>query len=73
MTKNLAFCEECRDDVEYIVTEVPMVETIRGVECRYAGKEARCVGCNTRIYVPEICDFNLDALYDVYHHMSKNA
>jgi uncharacterized phage-associated protein len=66
MIRNLVFCEECRDEVEYTVTEVPMVGTIKGIEYRYTGKEARCIGCNTRIYVPEINDSNLKALYDVY-------
>jgi uncharacterized phage-associated protein len=66
MNRNLVFCEECRDEVEYIVTEVSMVGAIKGVEYHYVGKEARCIGCNTRIYVPEINDFNLKALYDVY-------
>ena len=66
MAKNIAFCEECRDDVEYKVTEVPMTGTIKGVEYHYEGKEARCANCNTRIYVPEINDYNLAALYDAY-------
>lgn len=66
MTENLVFCEECRDDVEYTVVEVPMVGTIKGAKYRYTGKEARCNGCNTQIYVPEINDANLKALYDVY-------
>ena len=66
MIRNLVFCEECRDDVEYAVTEVPMVGKIRGIEYHYIGKEARCIGCNTQIYVPEINDSNLKALYDVY-------
>lgn len=66
MTRNLIFCEECRDDVEYMVTEVPMVGKIKGIEYHYTGKEARCIHCNTRVYVPEINDFNLKALYEVY-------
>lgn len=66
MTGNLVFCEECREDVGYTVTEVPMVGTIKGIEYHYTGKEARCIGCNTRIYVPEINDSNLKALYEVY-------
>ena len=66
MSKKLAFCEECCNDVEYTVTEIPMVGTIKGIEYHYTGKEARCIRCNTRIYVPEINDFNLKALYEVY-------
>ena len=66
MTRNLIFCEECRDDVEYTITEVPMIGKIKGIEYHYIGKEARCVKCNTSVYVPEINDYNLKALYEVY-------
>ena len=43
-----------------------MVGKIKGAEYHYTGKEARCIGCNTQIYVSEINDSNLKALYDVY-------
>ncbi len=66
MNKNLVFCEECRDEVEYIVKKAPMTGTIKGVKYNYIGKEARCIACNTLIYVPEINDYNLKALYDAY-------
>lgn len=66
MTKKLVFCEECRNDVEYTVTEMPMAGTIKGIEYYYTGKEARCISCNSRVYVPEINDSNLKALYEVY-------
>lgn len=64
--KKLAFCEECRDDVEYRIKDVQLTGKIKGKEYHYLGKEARCVNCNAPVYVPEINDFNLDALYDVY-------
>ena len=66
MSENLVFCEECRDDVEYTVMEAEMVGTIKGTEYHYIGKEARCTVCGNRVYVPEINDSNLKALYDVY-------
>lgn len=66
MNSKLAFCEECRDDVEYTVTEKAMSGTIKGTEYQYEGKEARCSKCGTLIYVPEIIDFNLEQLYDVF-------
>lgn len=66
MTRNLIFCEECRDDVEYTIIEVPMIGKIKGIEYHYIGKEVRCVKCNTSVYVPEINDSNLKALYEVY-------
>lgn len=53
MIRNLVFCEECRNEAEYTVTEMPMVGTIKGLEYPYIGKEARCIHCNTRVYVPE--------------------
>ena len=66
MTKKLVFCEECRNDVEYTIIEMPMAGTIKGIEYYYTGKEARCISCNSRVYVPEINDSNLKALYEVY-------
>lgn len=60
------FCEECRDDVEYTVTSVPMIGTIKGREYSYTGMETRCVDCGSLVYVPEISDNNLEALYRVF-------
>lgn len=61
--KKISFCEECRKAVEYTVSDVPMTGKIKNVEYHYAEKEARCVNCNNRLYVPEINDYNLDILY----------
>lgn len=66
MSKNLVFCEECRKDVEYTIKEIQMAGIIKGTEYHYTGKEARCISCNSRVYVPEINDSNLKALYEVY-------
>lgn len=66
MSTKTVFCEECRDDVEYIVTSVPMTGTIKDMTYSYMGKEARCVNCGSLVFVPEISDFNLQCLYDVY-------
>lgn len=73
MKKKLTFCEECRDDVEYRIKDVQLTGKIKGKEYHYLGKEARCVNCNALVYVPEINDFNLDALYDVYRQENDNA
>ena len=64
-TKKIAFCEECRKNVEYTVSDVQMTGKIKGIEYHYAGKEARCVNCHNGLYVPEINDYNLDILYKV--------
>jgi len=36
MNRKKAFCEQCRDEVEYTITSVPMVGTIKGKEYRYS-------------------------------------
>jgi len=66
MNKKLVFCEECRCDVEYTVSDVPMTGTIKGTVYHYRGKEAHCADCGALLYVPEINDANLQALYDIY-------
>ncbi len=66
MNTKKAFCEECRDDVNYIEISVPMVGTIKVKEYRYIGKEAHCADCGSRLFIPEFSDFNLRALYDMY-------
>lgn len=66
MTKNLVFCENCRNDVSYTTTTVSMTGTIKGIEYQYTGKEAHCTDCGALVYTPEINDYNLKALYDEY-------
>lgn len=60
------FCEECRKPVAYTVKTMPMTATIEGREYHYMGQEASCNDCGEPVYVPEIVDANLRALYDVY-------
>ena len=66
MKGNLVFCEQCRNDNAYIVTEKAMTGKIKGAEYSYLGKEAICAECGAPVYVPEIMDSNLNALYDSY-------
>lgn len=61
-----AFCEECRNDVEYTTASVPMTGTIKGKEYHYTGTEARCADCGSLVFVPEIFDDNLRFLYRVF-------
>lgn len=61
-----AFCEECRNDVEYTTASVPMSGTIKGKEYHYTGTEARCADCRSLVFVPEISDDNLRSLYNVF-------
>ncbi len=66
MKRNKTFCEECRDDVGYLIREREMAGSVKGKESHYMGKEAHCAQCGALVYVPEVNDANLEALYEVY-------
>jgi uncharacterized phage-associated protein len=66
MSKNKKFCEGCRNDVEYIITEKEMESELKGEKYSYMGKEAHCPHCNSELFIGEINDSNLRSLYDVY-------
>ena len=66
MSEKKVFCNECRNDVTFIVENEQMEGTIKGEKYTYSGKAAYCIDCNSKIYVDEINDYNLKALYDKY-------
>lgn len=71
MSERKVFCEECRNDVTFTVIEKQMEGNIKGEKYSYIGKEAHCVDCGSEIYVAEINDFNLKALYDAYRERNN--
>ena len=66
MKNSHTFCEKCRDEVSYTVTSVVMTSIIKNIEYTYSGKEATCNNCGSPVYVAEINDSNLKALYDEF-------
>lgn len=66
MNEKKVFCEDCRNDVDFIVTDKSMDGMIKGETYNYLGKIAYCSDCGTEIYVNEINDYNLKMLYDTY-------
>ncbi|MDY0282496.1 MAG: type II toxin-antitoxin system antitoxin SocA domain-containing protein [Syntrophomonas sp.] len=66
MNERISFCEECRKDVDFRETEVVLKNDLKGEAYEYIGKKAMCAECGTEVYVGEIEDFNLKALYDAY-------
>ena len=60
------FCENCRDDVKYVMKEEKMVGTLKGVQYEYVGKQAYCADCDAPVFLQELNDDNLEALYEVY-------
>ena len=66
MNENKVFCEVCRNDVSYHVLDKEKIGTLKDKEYNYLGKEAYCNECSSLVYVGDINDFNLKALYDQY-------
>jgi len=66
MNERMTFCEECRKDVAYTVTEVKLKNKLKEENYEYMGKMAICSECESEVYIPEIEDYNLKALYDAY-------
>ena len=66
MNRYKTFCEECRGDVEYSIQPVLMKGKLKGEEYEYTGKKAICTECGSEVYVADIEDENLKALYDAY-------
>jgi len=71
MKTNNTFCEECRKNVSYTVKEKKLEGEVKGVKYTYHGKEAHCDECDSEVYVAEIMDDNLKALYDVFRDKNE--
>lgn len=71
MSGRKVFCEECRDDVTFLVADKQMEGIVKGESYKYWGKAAHCAECGTEIYVAEINDYNLRALYDKYREINE--
>ena len=72
MRGNITFCENCRKDVSYSVEVVSMKDKLKGEQFGYNGQRATCMECDAEVYVADIHDGNLKAIYDSYrktHHI----
>ncbi len=65
------FCEKCRDTVAYYVKTVDKEKEIKGKKFKYIGKVAYCDECKEEIFVPEIRDYNLRMLDNVYREVEN--
>ena len=66
MNKNLTFCETCRKDVAFNIDYSEMKNTIKGEQFSFCGEKAVCAECNNDVYVADLEDRNLKALYDTF-------
>ena len=68
MLTDKVLCCECRKEVEYTVESKQMTSQLKNKDYVYTGQEARCNECGSLLWIPEIHDSNLRALYDVYRN-----
>lgn len=57
-----AFCEECRDYVEYQIKEIDRTKEIKDRVINFTEKIAYCSECGSEIFVSELRDENLAAM-----------
>jgi putative zinc finger/helix-turn-helix YgiT family protein len=65
------FCPECRTDTTYTVKSQKLKSDLKGQEYEYDGHIAYCVNCGNEVWVSELSDANLDALYSVYRKQNN--
>ncbi len=61
-----AFCEYCIKENEYKVNKANKICILKDEEINYYAKEAICNSCGNEIFVSDICDYNLNVLYEEY-------
>mgnify|MGYP000850270327 FL=1 len=66
MNNQIVFCPECRQDVKYSVKENTESAELKGDVYEFVSHTAFCEKCGREVYVAEIEDENLKALYDAY-------
>lgn len=66
MSNKSAFCPECRQDLKYSVKEIKDTAELKGEVYEFNSHIAYCEKCGGEVYVAELEDKNLKALYDAY-------
>lgn len=71
MEERKVFCAECRNDVDFFVSQKQMEGSIKGKAYSYIGEEAHCAECGSKIHVDTVNDYNLNALNNVYREKNN--
>ncbi|ADY55507.1 phage-associated protein-like protein [Syntrophobotulus glycolicus DSM 8271] len=71
MSKQIVFCPECRQDAKYSVKEKTESAELKGEVYEFTAQTAYCEQCGEEVYVAELEDANLKALYDVYRQKNE--
>ena len=59
-----AFCEECRDETGYVVSDFCKKKDIKNHTVKFVSRLAKCSVCGKDVFVAEIRDYNLKKLND---------
>lgn len=62
----MAFCIYCLQDVDANTIECADIKVVKNTPVQYTKKICICPVCGEEIYVPEIGDANIQAVYDAY-------
>jgi hypothetical protein len=57
-----AFCEECRDETGYVVSDFCKKKDIKNHTVKFVSRLAKCSVCGKDVFVAEIRDYNLKQL-----------
>ena len=66
MSVQIVFCPECRQDVTYSVKDKKEVVEQESKTYEFISRNAYCDKCGNELYVPELEDENLKAMYAKY-------
>lgn len=61
-----AFCEDCRDYIDYQIKEIERSKEIKGKYINFKEKIAYCSKCGGEIFVSELRDENLAVMNSAY-------
>ena len=64
--REISFCEYCMNENDYKIHDVNKTIILNDEEISYVSKEAICNDCGNEIFVSNVSDYNLKALYEEY-------
>lgn len=59
-------CENCLEEVNYIVVNEDQLTHIKGIPVHYQGKRAYCRVCNQMVFVNDVLEYNKQKCYAAF-------
>lgn len=68
--RSKVYCINCNKYVPFYIKEQELTGAVNhlpnAIQYTYKGKQAYCTHCGKEVFVPEVQDYNLDALFERY-------